>query len=73
MHLNGGKLVKCNDMGETCWEYANGQKIYVFEKNVLRGLSAPAPGLYVYDHNFQISSSLIHVLLGQSKQKLFGA
>ena len=38
MLLNGGK---------TCWEYANGQKIYVNEnKNVLRGLSAPAPGLY---------------------------
>ena len=43
-----GKLVKCNYMGglETCWEYANGQKNYVYGKNVLRGLSDPAPGLY---------------------------
>ena len=33
-------------MGETGWEYANGQKIYVKENNVLRGVSTPAPGLY---------------------------
>ena len=29
MLLNGGG-------GGTCWEYANGQKIYCYEKNVLR-------------------------------------
>ena len=28
------------------WEYANEQKIYVYGKNVLKGLSVPAPGLY---------------------------
>ena len=54
-------------MGETCWEYANGQKIQYMGKNVSRGLSAPAPGLYihVYYHNIQISSSLKP--FGQSK------
>ena len=48
-------------MGETCWEYANGQKIYVDGKKIdPRRLSAPALGLYihVYDHIIQTSTSL---------------
>ena len=47
-------------VGGACWEYANGQKIYVYEKNDARGLSAPAQ---VYDHNIQISSSLKWLVL----------
>ena len=36
-------------MGDTCSEYANGQKIYVYA-NILGsgGLSAPAVGLYTF-------------------------
>ena len=50
----------------TYWEYANGQKTYVYEKNVLSGLSVPARGyIHVYDHNIQTSSPLKR--LGQSK------
>ena len=45
MHLNG-KNRKKNQMGETCSEYANGQKIYVDGKKFdPRRLSAPALGL----------------------------
>ena len=57
--------------GEACSEYASGQKIYVDDKNVLRGLSALAAGyihvyihVHAYDHNIQRSSSLKP--LGQS-------
>ena len=57
MHLNGENVIK---WWETCLKYTNGQKIYVYEKNDPRGLSALAPGLYictnVYDHNIQTSS-----------------
>ena len=42
-------------MGETCWEYANGQKIYVNETFCPKGVVCPYPGA-VYDHNIQASS-----------------
>ena len=61
MHLNGENKSNVIKWGKTCWEYANGQKINVYENNFdPRVLSAPAPGLYtyVYDHNIQTSSSL---------------
>ena len=47
-------------MEETYWEYANGQKIYVYGKKfVPRRLSAPAwCYIHVYDHNIQTSTSL---------------
>ena len=39
--------------------YANGQKIYVYGKNVLRACLPPPLGyIHVYDHNIQTSSSL---------------
>ena len=52
--------------GNLLGQYANGQKIYVYEKNIdPRGLSAPAPGyIHVYDHNIQTSTLK---LLGQLK------
>ena len=51
--------------GETCWEYANGQKIYGYEKKSSWGcLSLTRGYIHVYDHNIQTSSSL--KALGQS-------
>ena len=54
------KLVKCNCMGETCWEYANRQKIYVYETILTSGVCLPLPYgyIHVYDHNFLTSTSL---------------
>ena len=57
----------------TCWEYANGQKIYVFEKNVPRGLSAPAPGLYTSVHLNIIFKQLLGNRLANQSQTLCGA
>ena len=47
-------------MLETCWEYANGQKIYVYGKNLTPGDCLPLPWgyIHVYDHNIQTSTSL---------------
>ena len=42
-----GKLVKCNKMGGgggTCWEYGNGQKIYVYEKKCPHVTVCRSPG-----------------------------
>ena len=46
MQMNGENGYDVIKWGETCWEYANGQNINVYEKNVPRGLSAPAQRLY---------------------------
>ena len=51
----------------TCWKYANGQKIYVYEKNVFSGLFAPAPGLFfiymcmtiIFKHQTLCGASLV--------------
>ena len=48
--FESGNLLKYDLKGKTCKKWTNGQKIYVYEKNVLRGLSAPAPGLYTAVH-----------------------
>ena len=55
---------------ETCWEYANGQKIYGYEKKMYSGGCLPLSRGYilVYDHNIQTSSSLKP--LGQSKANI---
>ena len=48
MHLNGGKMLKYDLKGKTCRKRANGQNNYAYEKNVPMGLSALAPGLYIF-------------------------
>ena len=48
-------------MGKTCWCYANGHKIYVYENILSPGAYLLCPGAisYMYmDHNIQTSSSL---------------
>ena len=43
-------------MGKTCWEYADGQKMYIYENILSQGgcLSLPRGYLHAYDHNIQI-------------------
>ena len=53
-------------MGETCWEYANGQKIYGDEKKCPQGVVCPCPGA-IYDPTIQTSSLKP---LGQSKPNI---
>ena len=67
MHLNGENVIK---LRKTCWEYANGHKIYVYEKKFdpRECLSLPLVYLHVYDHNIQTSSSL--KLLGLLKPNM---
>ena len=64
-----GKLLKYDMKGKTCRKWANGQNIYVYEKNLSPGGCLPLPWGYihvhVYDHNIQTSSPLKQ--LGQSK------
>ena len=44
-----GKFVKCNLMGECCWEYANGQNSYVYENKYPQGVVCPSPwAIYMY-------------------------
>ena len=47
-------------MEETCWEYADGQKIYVYGIKLTPGGCLPLPWgyIHVYDHNIQTSTSL---------------
>ena len=53
MQMNGKNEYDVIKWVETCWEYANGQKIYVYEKNGLSGLDY----IHAYDHNIQTSCS----------------
>ena len=46
-------------MGDTCWEFANGKKIYDYEKIVASGgggLPLLLGYIQVYEHNIQTSS-----------------
>ena len=63
MHLNGGKLSKYLKK-----KWANGLKIYDFEKNLDRGaaLTPPRGNIHVNHHDFQRPMTL----LGQSKPNL---
>ena len=63
-----GKVVKWK-WGETRLEYANGQKIYVYENNLSQGGCLPLPRgyIHVYDHNIQYSSSLSILRTGELK------
>ena len=67
MHLKIGKLLKYDLRSKTGRKWADGQNIYLSEKNLSQGGCLPQPRgyIHVYDHNIQISSSLKP--LGQSK------
>ena len=46
----------CGGRGGGCWEYANGQMIYVYEKIAPKGVVYPAPGaIYMYMYMTMIS------------------
>ena len=44
-----GKLLKYDLKGKTCWKWANGQNIYVYEKMLYPGGGCHCPGaIYMY-------------------------
>ena len=67
--------------GKTCWEYANGQKIYVDGKNILRGLSAPTSiymymtiifkDLFLWNHFANQSQTLCGASLGKASESYY--
>ena len=48
MQMNGENEYDVIKWGETCWEYANGQKIYVYEKKCPQGVVYPCPWAISY-------------------------
>ena len=49
-----GKLVKCNQSGKLAGVLS--EDFFFIKKLLYKGLSVPAPGIHVYDHNIQTSS-----------------
>ena len=73
MKHHGDELYKVCIWRETCREYANGQKIYVYENSLSPGGCLPLPFGYIneYDHNIQASSPLKPLAAWPIKAKLY--
>ena len=65
------KLVKCNCIGETCWEYANGQKIYVYEKMSSGSCLPMARAIYIHMIIIIISNIIFSETVWPIKAKLY--
>ena len=73
MQMNGENEYDVIKWGETCWEYANGQKIYVYKKKCPQRVVCPWPWA-IYMHMTIIFK---HLVLGNfvanQSQSLCGA